>query len=382
MDPERSADPKLTVLMPVYNGEPYVDEAISSVLAQEFQHFEFIIVDDGSSDATPQILQDWASRDRRITILRAPERRGIVCALNYGLENARGEYVVRQDADDICLPGRLARQIAVLDRQKDVILVSANYAIADSDGRPLGTVHVANPPDVIHHLLLFGNVVGGHGQVMFRRDAVLRCGGYRKEFELAEDYDLWARLRHTGRIVIMPVIGMKHRMHRGRLSVLYPAQQRSKGMAVSRGLLQQILSRTLTTNEANAIQSVWAAEGRDGVAADAECIFRAAYDCCATTSPADRRRIRFVTAVHWFNSAVILMRRANLIEAARHLGYAVRWHPGAIATGLNRVAGRSYDRLQRAIRHKIAVAEPRRMMSDNQRSPRRAAASASDIAQP
>jgi hypothetical protein len=358
MDPERRPELKLTVLMPVYNGERYVDEAISSVIEQDFQDFEFIIVDDGSSDSTPRILQDWATRDHRIAILRSPERGGIARSLNYGLANAHGEYVVRQDADDICLEGRLVRQIAVLDAEKDVVLVSANYDIADSDGGRIGTMRLDHPPAVIDHLLLFGNVVGGHGQVMFRRDAVMQCGGYREEFELSEDYELWARLRRTGRIVILPVIGMKHRMHGARWSVLQPARQRSHSMAISGSLLKQLLGRSLTADEADAIQSVWAAEGRDGVATDAERIFRAAYEYCAATSPADKRRIRFVTAIHWFNSAVMLIRRANMVEAARHLGYAARWHPGAIATGLNRAAGRAYNKAQRAIRRTARYSRP------------------------
>jgi GT2 family glycosyltransferase len=350
MDSGRRLDPRLTVLMPVYNGERYLDEAIASVVEQDFKNLEFVIVDDASTDSTPRILRDWAARDNRIVILRSRARNGIARSLNYGLANARGEYVARQDADDVWLSGRLARQIDLLDADKGVILVSANYYVIDSDGERIGTMLLDNPPAVIDHLLHFGNVVGGHGQVMFRRDVVMQCGGYSEELELSEDYDLWARLRRSGRIVILPIIGMKHRMHEARWSVLNSERQRRNSMATSGWMLEQLLGRSLTPDEANAVQSVWAAEGNGDVATDAERIFRAAYEHCAAASPTDRRRIRFVTAIHWFDSAVMLIRCASMVEAVRHLRYAARWHPGAIKMGLILAAGRAWNKTQRAIR--------------------------------
>src|SRR5687768_9316916 len=117
--------------MPVYNGERYLDEAIESVLAQEFADFEFVIVDDGSTDSTPELLAKWAARDPRIVVVRQFDNCGTGCALNAGLAVARGEYIARQDADDLSLPGRLARQVAALDGDREAVMVTVGRVWID-----------------------------------------------------------------------------------------------------------------------------------------------------------------------------------------------------------------------------------------------------------
>ncbi len=350
MNAPSGLDPKLTILMPVHNGETYLDTAIASVIEQDFRSFEFVIVDDASTDATPDILSRWTGRDSRILVLRSPERGGIAKSLNIGLVHARGTYIGRQDADDICLPGRLARQVALLDAEQDVVLVGANYDLIDRDGEIIGRMCLDHPSSVIQYLLHFGNAVGGHGQVMFRRTAAVDSGAYREQYELSEDYDLWARLSHLGRIVILPEIGMRHRLHDRRYSVLHAQHQRVSWTAVSSRMLNRLLGRDLSPAEASSVQSVWSADGQDGVAAKAERVFRAAYALCATTEPADRRRIRLVTATHWFNSAVALARRGMLLETIHHLGCAMRWHPGGVGVGAIGVMRQIYVRMRRTLR--------------------------------
>jgi GT2 family glycosyltransferase len=345
-------DPKVSILMPVYNGERYLDEAIASVIGQDFTDFEFIIIDDASTDSTPRILQQWAARDSRIVTLRAPENGGITRALNRGLAIARGRYVGRQDADDVCLGGRLRRQVDVLDREPDVVLVSANIDLIDSAGERLGTAVVYHPPTVTAYLLHFDNAVGGHGQVMFRPDVVREVGGYREEIEVAQDYDLWARLCQRGRIVMLPMIGMKHRRHEQQSSTVSRQRQRRHALATSRRMLQALLQRDITAEEEDAVASVWKAEGRSGVAARAQRIFREAYGhfVKAGASRSHRRRVRIATALRWFRSALVLARGGKAAEAARQFILGLWWHPGALAPGVRHVMSRAWGRLRAAAR--------------------------------
>ncbi len=204
-------NPKVTVLIPVYNRERFVDEAIRSVMEQDFDDFELLLVEGGSTDRTPEVLEMWKKRDRRVVVVTTPTREGISAALNLGLAHARGKYVARLDSDDLMMPRRLAEQAAVLDAHSEVVLVSCAYDIVDLAGNRLGTWKRDEPPEVTAFLLHFFNVIGGHGQVMFRLAAALEEGGYARK--LSEDYDLWVRLRRRGRIETLPFVGMAKRTH-------------------------------------------------------------------------------------------------------------------------------------------------------------------------
>src|SRR4051812_34534094 len=128
-------DPILTVLTTVHNREKYLDQTIESILVQDFTDFEYIIVDDGSTDGTPGILQRWAARDPRIVVEHIPHNAGVAHALNRGLAIARGKYIGKQDSDDICIAPRLRAQVDVLERESDVALVSANHRLIDAHGK-------------------------------------------------------------------------------------------------------------------------------------------------------------------------------------------------------------------------------------------------------
>src|SRR5204863_9107060 len=134
----------------------------------DFQELEFVIVDDRSTDATADIVRRWAARDPRIVPITLERRLGLSGALNRGLEVARAEYVARHDADDICVGGRLRAQVAALDADPRLILVSGCHHVVDEEGRELYTTRSAEAAEVTSHLLHFSNAVGAHGQVMFR----------------------------------------------------------------------------------------------------------------------------------------------------------------------------------------------------------------------
>jgi glycosyltransferase involved in cell wall biosynthesis len=180
--------PAVTVLMSVHDGAAYLKEAVDSVLGQTFRDFELVVVDDGSTDATPGLLAAYA--DPRLRVVRQ-ENRGLAAALNRGLDLARGRYVARMDADDVCLPGRLARQVAFLDSHPEVDVLGA---WVETFGERAGDVW-RYPPDAasIRCRLLFENVLA-HPSVVMRRAALEREGlRYDPDFRYGQDYELWQR---------------------------------------------------------------------------------------------------------------------------------------------------------------------------------------------
>lgn len=184
--------PKVTVLMAVYNGERYLTEAIDSILCQTFQDFEFLIVNDGSSDSTREIILSYD--DSRIRLVDNECNLGLARSLNRGLELAAGQLIARQDADDISEPERLAKQVAFMETHPDVALLGTWYKKIDAQGILLG--HREKPCDCLQirwSLLFFCPFV--HSTVMLRKVAVLsQIGFYNEAITYAEDYELWSRI--------------------------------------------------------------------------------------------------------------------------------------------------------------------------------------------
>src|SRR5690349_3684785 len=169
--------PAVTVLMPVYNAERFVTQTAESVLAQTFGDFEFLIINDGSTDRSPEILQDFANRDPRIRLVSRPNT-GYVVALNEGLEKARGEFVARIDADDLADPRRLELQVARMRTESNLVALGSNAWAMDEDGRMLGDYDVPLTHEDIEAAHLKGSSSIHHPAVMFRPEAVKRVGGY------------------------------------------------------------------------------------------------------------------------------------------------------------------------------------------------------------
>lgn len=184
--------PRITVLMAVFNGARYLDAAVQSILCQTWSDFELLIVDDGSTDDTPQRLASYP--DERMRVVRT-ENRGVGAALAHGVTLARGEFVARMDADDIAAPNRLERQLAALEAMPEVGVVDSGVHLMDRQGRPL-------PDDVTDAFfsraerrwrLMWRNAVV-HPTVMIRRAVLERTGHNYRPRVIAEDYDLWLRL--------------------------------------------------------------------------------------------------------------------------------------------------------------------------------------------
>lgn len=232
--------PRVSVLMSVYNGARYLREAVDSILGQSFGDFEFIIVDDGSSDETPAILDSYA--DPRIVRLHNETNIGLTRSLNKGLAAARGEYVARQDADDISLPERLAKQVAYLDTHPQIALVGSAYREVYEDGRPERPVSVPLAPVEIRQQLLYQHCFC-HGAVLMRRAALAQVGGYDERFVVAQDRDLWLRLADNHQLANLTDEMYRLRMSSRSVTGKARARQRQAARqavieALTRGLLK------------------------------------------------------------------------------------------------------------------------------------------------
>lgn len=202
--------------MPVRDGGPWVREAVDSVLAQDFGAFELIAVDDGSTDDTAAILADAAARDARVRVLR-PEGRGLVAALTCAVAAAQGEYLARLDADDVAAPGRLGRQVAVMDARPALGLLGSWADKIDQSGAPIGRLTPETDPHRLAGLLARTNPFI-HSSLMLRTALVRRLGGYRAAFEAAEDHDLWLRIAEAAEVANLPEALIRYRWHPGNVT--------------------------------------------------------------------------------------------------------------------------------------------------------------------
>ena len=208
--------PRVTVLLPVYNGATTIDAAVQSILCQTFSDFELLVVDDGSTDDTPARLA--AHKDERLRVLRT-ENRGLGAALKYGVEESRGELIARMDADDISAPNRLEREIAALDAHPEIGVVHARIHFMDRRARPLDerreSVRLADAGDnpTIHRWRLLWRNTVVHSTVLMRRQVLIDARENYIEGAVSEDYDLWSRLLfHTSFLRLTEPL-LWHRVH-------------------------------------------------------------------------------------------------------------------------------------------------------------------------
>lgn len=183
--------PKISVVMSVHNGARHIENAIRSVLTQSYQNFEFIIVDDASTDRTPEILQNIT--DPRVRVYKNDINLGLTKSLNKGICHATGTYIARMDADDISLPHRFCTQVAFFEKNLDHALVGSSYYQINDAGQTISLVEVLTEDSAIRRGLKSQNWFG-HGSVMMRKTAFDHVGGYDENFEFSQDYDLWIRL--------------------------------------------------------------------------------------------------------------------------------------------------------------------------------------------
>lgn len=220
----------ISVLLPAYNAERYILQSVQSVLAQTFEDFELLVVDDCSTDGTGGILA--SIRDQRLRVMRNPANLGIVGSLNRAMAAARGRLIARTDADDYCLPTRFAKQKAFLDRHPGIQLVGSRMFNLEN-----GTVRspfqpADADPQVLRWQLQIMNPVA-HPSMMFRADVVSRLGEYlRESFKYAEDFDFTHRVLNVGDVAVMPDWLMIYRLHGSNLTRRYRTEMVEKVVAV------------------------------------------------------------------------------------------------------------------------------------------------------
>ena len=202
--------PTVSAIMPTYNVATHVREAIDSVLKQTWHDWELIIVDDGSTDGTPKILEEYASRDQRIH-LYLMEHCGRGKVRNSCLERSCGKYIAICDSDDIFLPERFALQVAFLDKNPEFGVVSADYLFFSYD-LPLSALHnFPDDPDKIRRLFEKGKMGACHAVSMFRRDLLDSVGPYCPDLLMSEDLDLFLRFNEITRFYKLPEILLHYR---------------------------------------------------------------------------------------------------------------------------------------------------------------------------
>jgi len=206
--------PRVSVLMPVYNGEKFLREAIESVLRQTFTDFELLIINDGSTDGSLDIIQTYS--DPRIRLINNGANIGLIATRNKGIDNARGAFIALLDCDDIAYPERLATQVNFLDRNPDFGMVGAWVKIIDENGGSTGKIvkYIASP-EMIPSILVFRNYFCQSAVVI--RKSVLPEGRYRL-YQGAEDYDLWVRVAKNTRVWNLQTVLASYRVHQSSIS--------------------------------------------------------------------------------------------------------------------------------------------------------------------
>jgi glycosyltransferase involved in cell wall biosynthesis len=318
--PEREGEaPEITVLLPVYNGRRHLEVALDSVLRQSLSRFMLLAIDDGSTDGSGEILEAYAARDPRISVLHKVNS-GISETLNLGLARATTPLIVRMDADDVMRPDRLARQAAFMAEHPDLAFAGCFFDMVDRDGR---VFRPCRPGPVSHRelarmLAREAPITFTHPTVVYRREAVLAVGGYRCETEPCEDTDLFGRLITAGMLgLVQPESLMEYRVHGGSISARKVALQFQMQSLVTvnlyrrrRGLAELDLATYRATRSAAGRLARWHERRREW---SAVLVRQALYDF------ADRRVLRCGLRV-----AV-----AGLVRPATAAGRLIGWPPRA-----------------------------------------------------
>jgi len=234
--------PEISVVMAVHNAQQFLPRAVRSILEQDFEDFEFIIVDDASTDSSPQILAGL--EDPRLRLLHNQQNMGLTRSLNRALQAARGNLVARQDADDLSEPQRLGRQMAYMEEHPRTLVVGSWALEVNGRGQVTGEVRQPTRDPDIRWRLLFGNAFA-HTSVVFRR---LMPGGepvsYEESLRYSQDYELWSRLGRQGRLANIPEHLVRLRRHAGQISAESADAQNESAHAVALANIRELTGQS------------------------------------------------------------------------------------------------------------------------------------------
>ena len=209
-----TANPLISVVMPVYNALPFLDESISSILNQTLTDFEFVIVDDASTDGSVELLREWSKRDARIKLHESKERLGVSGSSNAVVSKACAPILARMDADDIAHPDRLRRQWEIIERRPEVAVIGTLCIGIDASGREV------RPRDRWRLVRRSIHIPFPHGSAMFRREVFDQVGGYDEEAAGGEDQDLFFRMAARGCVLTLPDVLYSYRYHSSNATLL------------------------------------------------------------------------------------------------------------------------------------------------------------------
>lgn len=224
-------NPDVSVVMGVHNGASSLERTVRSILSQDCGALEFLVVDDGSTDGTPELLAELAQEDKRLRIV-TQENGGLTRALMRGCAESRGQYIARQDAGDVSMPGRLAALVEVLDADERVGFACGSTEFFGPGGEPLyvaGSAGAEGRFGALERIALGGPGPSHHGATMIRRSAYEASGGYRAAFAMAQDWDLWFRLIESSRFYAVDAIHYRAEVNPMGISMAGLANQRTLG---------------------------------------------------------------------------------------------------------------------------------------------------------
>jgi glycosyltransferase involved in cell wall biosynthesis len=206
-----------SVILPVYNAGKYLNAAIESVLSQTFTNFELLLLDDGSTDGSLKQLEYYANLDSRCKVYSRANR-GVAATLNEGLNLASSDIVIRMDQDDISRPERFEKQMRYMVEHPECVLIGSRAQLIDSEGLPIIVMGHCQTHEEIDAGLSWGGAFIFDPTIVVRKSAVLAVGGYRAEYEYAEDLDLFLRLAEVGRVANLPDVLVEYRQHPSSMS--------------------------------------------------------------------------------------------------------------------------------------------------------------------
>jgi hypothetical protein len=318
--------------MSVRNGAPFLASALHSVLAQSFADFEIILIDDASTDATPEILRHFD--DPRLAVHTSETVLGLAAALNLAARHARGEYLARMDADDLCLPDRFAAQVHYLETHPEVGIVGGAARYVDAGGLPLKRQPPPVPcaPSLLRWTLYRRNCVR-HPTVMMRRAVFERLGGYDVSFAAAQDYDLWLRALDITDIANLPEVLLEYREHAESVTSRRGEVQAACALRALQAALQRRLGGDLPADFAR-----WMMQPRtipSGQALRFDRHFMRLLACCAARcDDAAAREALCRDAAAFAARAALVLRRHAWISAGVMALRAVLLDPGAFGPAL------------------------------------------------
>jgi hypothetical protein len=263
--------PLVTVLMSVYNGEKYLSQAIDSILNQTLHNFEFIIINDGSTDNTADILNGYEKLDRRI-ILHHQANQGLTATLNKGLRMARCTFIARMDADDVSFPERLAKQVDFLQAHPDVGVLGTGARVIDGYGNTSDTLQFPTQHGVLRWSMCFFDPII-HPTVMMRREIAERCGGYSSNIKYGQDYDLWRRMSCVTCLSNLSDILLHLRKHDAIVSRVYASEQSLSGIWICCQMISNVLNDEVSSTVAQQFRGQEAKTATDARMA-AEIVYR------------------------------------------------------------------------------------------------------------